>query len=475
MNCAAKKLSLRYYCAIKTCKRLYRLELDGDSIIKGMPTNAKILYTGDLIHIAEKKKSMPVRGKTREKLGKKLLKRAAINFRDDQYDTVSEEREIEGNSGYRMTKNATRRLKSEAMKISDENIDDWEDIVLIAEKQNKKDTFITTVSRVPFSVFYVEPRSPEILNELKLLNKETVAYIDATGRLARKPFTSCKSLLFHGLVVYLPNLEPNKDAGDFGILGGMLTDRQTQSQIATMLNYIKMKNFDIHPLVDHIVSDNSRANFNAILAVLNSQTITKYLKYLWTIWQGEEHNAGLTLLHLCVVHLLRQWKEDLRKSFDIDNVIINMMKIFCKLALVRSFAAYEIIIHDLFVLLLSKNENSEEFIAANSTLTKFCEGTFETMLGNENMPEQEEKENEEVTLEEEIEVDSLYRQSPFYQHGKNVLESVAMKVKETDNVTNPYYSPQLANDFLVKYVSIAPLFININPPKEVQLTTQNFI
>lgn len=474
MNCAANKMTLRYYCAITTCKRQYRIEFDAKSIISGSLTQGKILYTGDLIHAAEKKKTMPIKGKIREKLGKKLLKRAAINFRDDQYDTVSEEREIEGNSGYRMTKNATRRLKSEAMKISDENKDDWEDVVQIAEKQIKKDSFVANVSRVPFSVIYTEPRSREILNELKKLNGETVAYLDATGRLARKPFANCKPLLFHGLVVYLPNLENNKDAGDYGIIGGILTERQTQTQIAVMLNNIKMKNLDIHPLVDHVVSDNSRANFNAILAVLNSQTITKYLDYMWNIWQGAEQNPDLTLLHLCIVHLLRQWKEDLRKTYDNDSVKINLMKIFCKLALVRDFQAYEKIISDLFVLLLAKDENSDEAIAANSTMTELCEGNFDKMLGSDKPDQEEIEENALGRVEDENE--ALFKKSRFYQHGKNLLDSVTLKLEEDcTEVTNPYHAPQLANDFLVKYLSIAPLFININAPKEVQLTMHNFI
>lgn len=476
MNSAAKKLTLRYYCAISTCKRQYRIEFDAKSIINGETTNGTILYTGDLIHTAEKKKTMPIRGKTRAKLGKKLLKRAAINFRDEQYETVSEEREIEGNSGYRMTKNATRRLKSEAMKLSDENRDDWEDIVQIAEKQTKNDSFITNLSRIPFSVIYVEPRSQEILIELKKLNGETVAFLDATGRLARKPFANCKPLLFHGLVVYLPNVEANTDAGDFGILGGMLTERQTQTQIAVLLNNIKMRNLDIHPLVNHVVSDNSRANFNAILAVLNNQTITKYLDYMWQIWEGAENNPDLTLLHLCIVHLLRQWKEDLRKTFDNDSVKINLMKIFCKLALVRTFAAYEKIIFDLFVLLMCKDENSDEFIAANSTMTELCEGNFDKMLGSEeDKPDQEEiDENEENELKrDENDNESLFKQSRFYQHGKNLLDSVTLEQLEEDctEVTNPYHAPQLANDFLVKYLSIAPLFVNINAPKEVKLYT----
>lgn len=411
---------------------------------------------------------MPVKGLKRVEMRQKVQTTSATVFRDTQYLELDVDKELEGNNGYHMTKCASRKLKSEANKANDNNSDDFKDVCDYFEKEPAP-KFVTSINRSPFGIEFIEPKSCAILKELKKTEGETVGFLDATGEIARKPFSDSQPLLLHSLIVQLPN-KVNKDAGDYGLIGGLLTNRQTQTQIAKMLISVKMNNISIEPVFDHVVSDNSKANINAILAAFNGMSIRTYLAIMWETWTNEGGSKKFTLLHLCVVHQLNQIKNDLKQVSNFcPDVTRNLLTMFCTLLSVRKFEEYEKILTMLLTILLRGNENDEEFQTALVEITKAAENKN----WSDRLLELSEKETAEIEECEEIEnldekQKSIYANSPFYKHALSISQQ--NEDCTTEIPSNPYYSPEFASKLLEKYIAFAPLLINVNPPKPVSVT-----
>lgn len=458
---------MRWYCHQNTCNREYKLVAATSQIFAEKVVNLQIMYKGDLIHDDVKSKPMPIKGERQKSFRKESKTKSATVFRDDHFpdETLTNERALEGNETYHVSKDNARKIKSKALQEDDLEKDDIQDVIAWhkKEKEDKKE-FIQTISISPFGVLLLDPDFMKVLQVLRELGR-VIGFIDATGGLCRRPFKDCPAILLHALIVYLPSL--SNTPGDYYMLGGLLTASQTQSSIGMLLNSISMKSYKYLPVLDDIVSDNSWANLNAACVTLNSMTFQQYLSMAYEVWFSENVYGKVTLIHLCTVHLIKQFKNDLGKHNFASSVKYNLLRIFCCLCLTRTIDIYEELLQLIFTMLVCPDENNDDFKNALAKLDDFC-------LNKDDMlhqrTENDEKMKREISAKNDLdsqEEEVLYKNSLFYSNSKRLLDEVTLNFESSEAATNQYFNPSFAEVFCQKYLAVAPLFINIKHPIEV--------
>lgn len=467
---------MRMYCEIESCEREYQLKAEAGEIFANNGFNIEIHYKGDCIHTNLIEKALPNKNERQKESQEELKTMSAADFRSTKLprNDIIENRLANGSATFFPTKDNARKMKSKAMQQQDLDKDDILDLIEM-QKNEGAEGLIQTVCLSPFYVLLMDPYMQQVLSALKESQGRTTGFLDATGRIARRPNKTSNAVLLHSLLTYLPSLDNSE--GNYYFLGGLLTSQQTQTVIGQMLNWISMKSFKKLPLLDDIVTDNSWANINAISVSMNAKSISDYLEVCYHVWYDDAVFGKLTLIHLCMIHLLKQYKKEVSHFGFAAEVQHNLIRIFCLLSLCRDVGIYETVVKNLFVLLVAPSESNEQFKEALKTLNTFCNLKdwllFQDTQTNEKLKKQLESNDELIEYEIEEETDVVYKQSPFYRQAKVWCKQQAEKFEseDTELQTNPYFNPELAEILCKKYFAFAPLFININHPIEVSQST----
>jgi hypothetical protein len=293
-----------------------------------------------------------------------------------------------------------------------------------------------------------------------------------------------KVIYYYALTSRLPPTPPEK----YGTLlqnCGMVANSHNAGSIARMFDIFKYQFLNTYkleswPLFSDITCDFSFALINAILIGLNNTNLVSYLHTIHGMWhqkaRGEKVNIQITLLHLCMAHIFKTLSGDLPKYFKSTAVQHNFKKIFALLALCRTQQEFENTLSCLFALCLLPKRTEIYTKTINDLQQMSNEVNSKMVLGDleEDLKTRQCFEHLEATENKET---SIYQNSPFYHDAlalkRKFLETcqheIDMSLSDNDLAINGHYSTNFLDLFLKKYISLAPLFINIISSRQVNL------
>lgn len=427
----------------------------------------------EISHDKNEKTNLPIRNPViRDHFLKELRTKSAKTFRDDRYEELSESDEIQGNMGYYVSKGSARKMRSQALKENDLSPSDFEDLIKRFDDESINDRYMRQVSSRPFRIVMARKKSINVLRALKELYGHLLVHVDATGGIVRKLYSTQKQILYHSMVVRLPRFN-EKENGDIYAAVEMLTDSQTQNDISAMFDIHKMDSYQIYPLIDDVTTDYSWANLNALCLCFNGLSITQYLEMLHNIWSNQGDNVPNTLIHLCIAHLSKTFRDDVRKFYpDLKHIQINLQRMFCVFLFVRENTTYTSFLKMFIKLLMTKDKNSDSFEENISDIDQMCqsqdiEECMKSVTNGQDDIDQD-LNNAQLETAEDLEIqNSIYARSSFFKEAMVLKEGVQDSPDSPEIITNEYYSPEFLDEFLKKYIAFAPLFININHPRQV--------
>lgn len=267
---------MRIFCNKPECQRIYNCHIAFKDMNPGEPITFKIYYKNQMIHNPLIHKKLPVTGVIRKEMLAEGLTTSANVLRDKNYEKLTNEQKNAGNDGFMLTKSNTRKIRSLALCNQDLDPDDFIDLLKRYDEQKKKDKFIQFVGLRPFYLTFFRNEHINVVVALKEKFGYARGHFDGTGCVVRKTEESDNKqnpINYHALVFRLPPENP-KESGNLFALAGLLTDNNSQSTLTQFLQTIAFMAIAVpRPFMTEIVSDNCRANINAILFAFNSMTL----------------------------------------------------------------------------------------------------------------------------------------------------------------------------------------------------------
>lgn len=277
-----------------------------------------------------------------------------------------------------------RKARSEALQFQDNDKSAIKDIELEMNKAiEENDAWIQKLSINPFVVMCWSKIQNRVLKWHANKNKNTVAFLDATGGLVKSP--NKHPAFYYALTIAVQTHE--KDPADPFPITDMISCSHTKDTIEEWLksfrNYVE-KDLKMWPIFKSVVEDFSFAEINAVLDAFNRIDIVKYLNVCYNLVTKFKDAKNLVKLHLCVSHFMHNMTADVNKYFKkkIKNLRI-LKEIVASLYLIASYDDIKTTWRELCVLMKCKfeclaTENALSNIIQNSQIDSSFMESLET-------------------------------------------------------------------------------------------------
>jgi hypothetical protein len=478
---------MRLTCCKNECKRKFRIIAPGQLLFERKAV-VFVVYQekGDFAHDSNTLVTAPITGLRSIEISSMMKSMSAQEFVDLQHRQVSKKQKKNGNLVFAISSDAARKRRSRAIAEHDLDEDDLLDLQMKMEKQlnerSEAQRFIRDIFEDPFTVLLFNLNHFKIIYNLKREQGYLDVGLDATGSVCRKLNEESQIVLYYALTTRLPS---SKHSGDLYQLGGMLSNKHFGRNISYLLDRYKFeflqkcKKWDWVNFITDLTTDFSFPNIHAVLASFNNTNLISYLKRLYNMWLDPENaDTNFVLLHLCYAHLVKTYAGDLEQFKFSNGAKKNFMRIFALICLSRSREEYLSILRCLIlILIMPRKSNGYTKIIADLQIKSNFKNTD---AFQKNIEDSEKFKYSEFILEETTSSSlSIYNNSKFYQEALQLKKNVSLEFAvdiNCDNLDlqdNPHFNPSFLDVFLKKYISLAPLFVNIISSREVSIT--NFI
>lgn len=429
------------YCAHKHCKYfIFVLK----NVSQECPYFQVDLYSSSLNYNHLNILTGHLKGIERSLTRNKLGHMKPFKYRENTILTVPQKSIRRGNLECIKSESVIRKVRSERLSLLDRHEDDLIDMVMM-HRQNFD--YIQSVG-VPFFVYIWSKQQLDLI----LSESNTglpILYLDATGKIIRKPSPKNKRIYYYAGVIHMaknrrvcPVVEMVSSTHDGGSIGVWLA----KFKIYCLLNLKKW------PVFSKIVTDFSYALINAVCEFWNNVPLIQYLRLTFDYVKNRKRDnlKNLIAIHICCCHFLKIIASDINPLYDTATKG-TMKEIMASAFNISNLSKFKIWFKNICIILKSKT-NTPQVKSALKELISVClhSDSFEVDQHQHTIEKQTEKPNE-----------PLYKSSPYYQYFLNIYEKIKFQGELDLGEENKYYCPDFLAIILQKYIPLLPLWSGI--------------
>jgi hypothetical protein len=367
-----------------------------------------------------------------------------------------------------------RKCRQEYIAKQDWDKDDWTDLVKQKESENDGNKFIQVLNYSPFALYMYGKNQFEALTKLSKDNSIiSTGHLDGTGGVARPAVPGEKRLLLYSLVVGLrPKGKYFEKQSKIEVpLAEVFTTSHTSHDLKTFLSkwqtdyrvYANQRDRTAK-IFDRFVTDFSYPLIYAALETFNGmRTLPEYLNNIHHILTtGEPLANNITLMYLCVAHLMKNMTQDIIKEYGKKDpkTTDRLKKIIGLQFNMTNYDDIKTLWYNLAVLLTTEGEGKE---VAKATI--FFDHLLDKTTDDTTIPELSDDDPripiwDELHNHDKDKLRTIYGQSLFYQDFEEIAFTVPHDCIET-TVKNRFYNLNFYTKFAKRYAPFAPMFTGI--------------
>ncbi|EFN77632.1 120.7 kDa protein in NOF-FB transposable element, partial [Harpegnathos saltator] len=287
-----------------------------------------------------------------------------------------------------------------------------------------------------------------------------VVHFDATGSVVRKPYNIyCKRIMYYALVM--------KKGESIISIAEMITSEHDILSISILL---KRK----WPFFKVVVVDWSWALINSLMNEWNRCNIREYLERIYSsLDKGTPIEDTLLIVHTCCAHFMKRVSSYIQKKFP-KCIEIKTFLLECVAIMLMStqFILLDEIFEEFITILLKPEEEKSQINIIRLNQLRIKAGIsdrtdFEENREDEEEEEEEKKEDENQDFEyENVFINKknegrIFNASPFFRRYNYKYVHLKERIQESDNITNKYYNPEIAEYITYKLMPFVPMWSSI--------------
>lgn len=456
-------------CSHSDCPRKYRFKYIFHC--KDNVDNERFISFSIEINGGEISHSKPLtsqlKGKNREHVRNILKNQYAVHFQNKERLICDLKLKDKGNLGDYKALPVYNKVRQEALASQDHDKNDIEDLHKILKKQVDQNQPITihSLSIDPFFVYFMSHAQLDVLIKLKKKYTHLIGHVDATGTIARCPQSVSGMMMYYAGVINVPNVD--EITGTNFTFMEMLTNKHTAFNIKLFLMYFK--NYYLTyttvkwPIMDHVVTDFSKALLNAISLGWNNLTLLDYvnLTYEWLHKRNLDNHTTYVKIHLCYAHLCKNFSNIIKKHFnlklDTSEMRFKLLNILKLLMHEKKYEQAKTTWKHLSAICSIQNSNEVQihFIAIDSLIEE-----QNLNFSENNNYDASFKETEESNIQfDSVDNDKAqYLQSKFYIDFLDSSHNCTTSDDKKSIITNKYYRPNFVKEILTNFMPYYSLF-----------------
>lgn len=386
-----------------------------------------------------------VKGHERLKAKKKLLLSKPLEYKKKTLLRANVKLINHGNLQDIKSDPTIRKIRSEAKRQLDRDVDDWRDI---CKMQLCNGEYIQEVS-IPFMVKLFSREQLQVLKyEKNIKPSPFFLHFDATGSIIRKPYEECKRIYLYSGVIQTSN---GRIFPVMELISGTHYTRDLRKFFGDF-KYFATQHSN-WPTFSGVVTDFCLASLNALSQEFCGMQLIEYINFCYNNFYvvTSKPRENMISLHLCCAHFVKMFCKDIEQTVGQVNIQNQLKDLMACCMTLQEFNQIEGWMKHVFILLCHPSDNP---IVKNS---------FQHLLliaaGEEHsIPKvyNHQLKSTEMSSVQDLPNYSLAKQSLFYKHFDKVRYNIDEDV--LNDATNSYYNPKLYDLIMKKYIPYLPLW-----------------